>query len=275
MRVTAKTVYPKTPRAWLLGVFLCLPFAAQVAAECGRASGVAVQVARVVDGDTLKLRDGRSVRVLGINAPEMQRPGQPGQALAVEARGAAAAFVDAAKGRVFLGFEQQQRDHYDRLLAHVYDAQGQSLAVSLLRQGLVFPIAVPPNVAQADCLFAIQQQARQKGLGVWASRAWQPRPATGLTQADTGFQRIRGRVAKVTVNSSVWLELEGQLVVRIAKADWRYFPRRPADWQALLGQTLEVHGWVTPQRNRNKGFKPLVLAVHSPHALQVSAANKP
>ena len=270
MRVTAKSVYAKTPRAWLLGVFLCLPFA-QATAECGRASGAAVQVARVVDGDTLKLGDGRSVRVLGINAPEMQRRGQPGQALALEAKRAAEQFVAAAEGRVLLGFEQQQRDHYDRFLAHVYNTRGQSLAVSLLRQGLVFPIAVPPNVAQAGCLFAVQEAARQQGLGVWGSRAWQPRPATRLTVADTGFQRISGRVEKVAINSSVWLELEGQLVVRIAKADWRNFSRQPADWQALRGQTIEVHGWVTPQRNRNKGFKPLVLALHSPHGLRVSA----
>ena len=35
-----------------------------------------VEVARVVDGDTVRLRDGRSVRLIGINAPELAHNGR-------------------------------------------------------------------------------------------------------------------------------------------------------------------------------------------------------
>jgi endonuclease YncB( thermonuclease family) len=104
------------------GVFLCLcslflPSAA--VAECGFPTGELVQVARVSDGDTLKLQDGRSVRVLGINAPEIVHGNRPGQPLGRESRAAAQAFIDASKGKVRLGFERETHDHYGRFLAHV------------------------------------------------------------------------------------------------------------------------------------------------------------
>ena len=34
-------------------------------------------VRKVVDGDTLRLVDGRSVRLIGLNAPELARKGRP------------------------------------------------------------------------------------------------------------------------------------------------------------------------------------------------------
>ncbi len=48
------------------------------AAEACRPTGALqnVEVARVVDGDTVRLRDGRSVRLIGINAPELAHNGR-------------------------------------------------------------------------------------------------------------------------------------------------------------------------------------------------------
>ena len=46
----------------------------------------AALVVRVVDGDTLVLAGGAKVRVLGIDAPEMERDGQPADFLAHKAK---------------------------------------------------------------------------------------------------------------------------------------------------------------------------------------------
>jgi hypothetical protein len=142
------------------------------------------------------------------------------------------------------------------------------MAVSLLHQGMAFPIAIPPNINQSLCLFAAQDKARSRKVGVWGHTAWQPVPSLELSLRDTGFQRVMGRVEKVTINSSIWLELDGKLVLRIAKADWRHFPQKPADWQKFKGVTLDIQGWVTTQRSRNKNFKPLVMGVRSPLSLR-------
>ena len=59
-----------------------------------------VGVAKVVDGDTLRLVDGRSVRLIGINTPELGRDGRKAEPFAVAAQRRLRALVEASNGRV-------------------------------------------------------------------------------------------------------------------------------------------------------------------------------
>ena len=205
--------------------------------------GEAAVVERVYDGDTLKLRDGRHVRILGINTPEVDHGKEKtGQALGDEARLSAEAFFK-KDANVRLFYDVQRVDRYERTLAHVYNPKGESLSAYLLRLGLGFHVAVPPNLGLNQCLQAQEQVARQKHLGVWRDPAWRALPARGLTMRDTGFKRVVGRVDKVRVAQSVWLELDGPLVIKISPADLANFSHK--DWRSLTGKTLEVRGWVT------------------------------
>ena len=58
------------------------------------------QVERVVDGDTLRLKDGRSVRMIGLNAPETGKKGQSAEPYADAARKRLQALVARSDGRV-------------------------------------------------------------------------------------------------------------------------------------------------------------------------------
>lgn len=56
------------------------------AESCRMPSGLReAQVERVVDGDTLRLTDGRSVRMIGLNTPEKARAGKPAEPFALDA----------------------------------------------------------------------------------------------------------------------------------------------------------------------------------------------
>ncbi len=265
--------FKKTPASLLAGVFLCLLSSASVLAECGRPDTASIAVAKVQDGDTLKLSDGRSVRVLGINAPEITVGQKRGQPLGQEALVSARKFVAQAGGEVRLGFDVEKRDHYGRWLAHVYDNSGRSLAVEQVRAGMAFQISVPPNRAQESCLSSVEARARKNPSGVWRNSYWSSFPSTSLTTSDTGFRLVRGKVARVDVNSSVWIELEGELVAQIKKSDWQAFGR--SDWQSLVGKTLEVRGWITARKDSGSSkegkrrFKALVISLRAPSSLKV------
>jgi micrococcal nuclease len=258
----------KTPSVQTLGVLLFgfYWFAATFAmADCmPSGAGETALVTYVYDGDTLKLNDGRRLRVLGINAPEIDHgEEQTGQSLGEESRRAALAFFKSDK-TVRLFYDQQLRDRYGRTLAHIYDAQGNSLGAHLLRSGLAFHVAVPPNMSLNDCFIAQEAIARRKGLGVWGDPAWRAKPAMSLKREDRGFQRIIGRVLDVKVSQSVSLELEGLLVINIPSADLKRFPA--INWKAWSGKSVEVRGWVTERKPRKSGkrsvpnsFKPLVI----------------
>lgn len=250
----------KTPSVQTLGVllFVLSGFAVRLAvADCmPSGAGEVVTVERVYDGDTVKLADGRHVRLLGVNAPEVNHGGDHSeQALGKEARQAAEHFFQSSSSaRLF--YDHQLTDRYGRTLAHIYDLNGTSLAASLLRQGLAFHIAIPPNLSLNDCLAAQESIARKKGLGVWVHPSWQAKPAAALTLRDTGFQRITGRVISVVVKRSVWLELDGPVVIQITEKDQKNFATE--NWKALEGRSVEVRGWVVERSSEQSANKPTV-----------------
>ncbi|MBK3868848.1 thermonuclease family protein [Pseudomonas stutzeri] len=205
-----------------------------------------LDVAHVVDGDTLRLADGRSVRLIGINAPELGRKGRRSEAFAEAAHRRLQALLRAAGGRVGLVAGREAQDRYGRTLAHAYDEQGRNFEAMLLAEGLGFMVAVAPNTALVACHQRAEQDARQRGLGVWRKPG--VRTAQALTQG--GFAIIGGRVERVERNrGGYWLELEGPLVARIPPQALDAFDLQALP--ALVGQKIELRGWVLDRRSRS------------------------
>ena len=68
--------------AFFVSAVLALP----VHALCPAPQGLELQrVAQVIDGDTLRLDDGRSVRMIGLNTPERGRKGRSAEPFAEQA----------------------------------------------------------------------------------------------------------------------------------------------------------------------------------------------
>ena len=137
---------------------------------------------RVHDGDTLVLEDGRRVRLIGVNSPEVSSRG-PGDPFADEATRAAQNFL-AGSPSVLLLPGAETWDRYGRLLAHVFrPADGASLAAELIARGLAWQIAVPPNLAYLECNRAAEHQARVAARGVWSSQYLKPTMLAGCNRA--------------------------------------------------------------------------------------------
>jgi len=204
-----------------------------------------VDVARVIDGDTLRLADGRSIRLIGINTPELGRDGRRAEPYAVAAQRRLQALVNASDGRVGLVVGRERKDRYGRVLAHAYDVNGINLEASLLAEGLGFMVALAPNTALVACHQRAEQHGRHERLGVW--RKLTPRSPQSLRQG--GFTLIDARVARVERNrGGYWLEMDGPLVVHIPAQAFDAFDLRTLD--ALIGKRLEPRGWVVDRRGR-------------------------
>jgi micrococcal nuclease len=72
----------------------------------------------VNDGDTIVLKDGRRVRYIGINSPEVSHDGRKTDPYADSAKNYNKRLVFAKQVR--LEFDKEKKDHYGRLLAYVY-----------------------------------------------------------------------------------------------------------------------------------------------------------
>jgi len=131
----------------------------------GRVPVREARVAEVVDGDTVILDNGQKVRLLGIDAPELEREGEPAQFLAHKAK---AVLTDLARGkRVGLEYDRLRYDRYGRILAFLVLPDGTNLSRELVRQGLAHVYTVPPNMGFRGELLAAQREAMAARRGVW------------------------------------------------------------------------------------------------------------
>jgi len=122
---------------------------------------------RVVDGDTIKLDGGESVRYIGIDAPERDEPYYR------DARRYNEELL--ARGEMRLAYGRARYDHYGRTLAYVYvrAENGEVTFVNeeLVRAGWATTLEVPPNVAFASAFRRAEEEARRAGRGMWAGAA--------------------------------------------------------------------------------------------------------
>lgn len=209
-----------------------------------------VAVQRVVDGDTVRLSDGRSVRMIGLNTPELGKQGRSDEPFAVAARKRLESLVADSGGRVAVLPGKQAKDHYGRTLAHLYSVSGANLEAQMLADGLGFQVAVAPNVDLVACQQAAERSARQAGLGIWRHS-----PVLKAEQIQrSGFAVVSGRVSKVQRNrGGIWIELQDSVVLRVAPNLVGQFDS--ARLQALQGRQVEARGWVV-DRSRRGGLKP-------------------
>lgn len=223
-------------------------------------------VERVSDGDTLRLKDGRSVRLIGLNAPETGKKGQP---FADAARKRLQELVTRSDGRVGLLVGKQPQDRYGRTLAHVFGADGSNLEARLLADGLGYQVAIAPNVEMLDCQQAAERSARMAGLGLWRqSPVLAPQQITR-----SGFALVGGKVSQVQRNrGGLWIDLQGGLVLHIAPNQLANFDQKTLE--NLQGAQVEARGWVLDRSKRgglNAGQARWMLSLTHQGMLKVPA----
>jgi endonuclease YncB( thermonuclease family) len=253
----------KRPFFFWCAVFLAACAGPAAADDCAATQwDERVTIKQVFDGDTVELTDGRHVRFIGVNAPEVEHQPAPAQPLAEEAkRRVEQAF--AADRTALLRYDAERFDVHKRTLAHLYRADKRSVEAELLEIGLAFSIAIPPNLAHADCYAAKEREARAQKRGIWAQSYYNPVAAADVTADRLGFQRVRGVVQRVGQSKkSIWLNLSRNVALRVDREDLRYFTAM--NLQEFKGRELEARGWITQFKNGD-----FVMRVRHPAALEV------
>ncbi len=137
-----------------------------------------IVVIEVIDGDTLRLETGQSVRLIGIDCPEMyesdklyrdaRNTGKDIGMIIAQGEQAHRFTQGLVKGKVVsVEFDQEKYDSYGRLLAYVFLADGTFVNTEIVKHGYARPLTIAPNLKYADWIQQLYWEAQQKGRGLW------------------------------------------------------------------------------------------------------------
>jgi len=222
---------------------------------CDLPASEAGTVASVIDGETLQLTDGRTVRLIGAKAPmpPLGWRGDDPWPFVDDAREALEAL--AANQRVELGLGGSRIDRHGHLLAQVYVVSGDErlwLQQALIAKGLARVYSFPDNRACVAELLAREAEARDKQVGLWGSSLYRVASALDLKRLGRlthSYQLVEGTVASVG-------EGGGRIYLNFAQ-DWRRdftvsvdrkaapaFAAAGIDLKGVAGKRLRVRGFL-------------------------------
>lgn len=218
-------------------------------------------VAKIIDGDTIHLKDGRKIRLIGINTPELGRRGAASQAFGLQAYEALVQLLQ-GHNKVGLSYDKDKKDRYKRSLAYLVLPDGQSVERLLLSKGLAHSIVVPPNDRRIKCYRSIEKTARDKKLGLWRLPENQWFKSSRLSTKSKGLRYVSGTVSGYSESKkSFYLKLGSKLSIRIAKKDKKYFST--INLKKLVGRYIRVRGWVSTHKGRQS------IYIRTAHDLQI------
>ncbi len=144
-------------------------------------------VTRVIDGDTIEVNIAGTIYTvcyIGIDAPELDDKRAEYCALAQEATRYNRQLVEGEMVR--LEKDISETDQYGRLLRYIY-VDDILINAELVRQGLAWAEAYPPDTKYQDYLKEMEAEAKQAGRGIWALTY----PAPSTTPTLTGVSNVQ------------------------------------------------------------------------------------
>ena len=125
-----------------------------------------VRVERIIDGDTIKLVDGRTVRYIGIDTPETRHPTKGVECFGKEASQHNRGLVEGQL--VELEKDVSETDRYGRQLRYVW-LKGQMINQQLVAEGYAHASSYLPDVKYQALLDEAERQATAGQKGLWQS----------------------------------------------------------------------------------------------------------
>lgn len=224
-------------------------------------SGGTATVAKIVDGDTVVLDDGREVRLVGIQAPKLPL-GRKGFKKWPLADTAAKALEELVLGRVVeLRFGGRRIDRYRRLLAHLFVDGETWVQGALLATGMARVYTFPDNRKLAAEMYEREKAARRKRRGIWSNGFYKLRGVDGISRDVGSFQVIEGIVLKTArVRSRIYLNFgpdwRTDFTIVIPTKNVGVFQSVGMEPLEMEGRRVRARGWI------RKWNGPMIDATH-------------
>jgi len=153
-----------------------------------------IKVKKVIDGDTIILSNGKHLRYIGLDTPEVRirKRGKfiyDPQPFSLEAKKMNKKLVENKFIRV--EFDVEKLDTYGRILGYCFVGDT-FVNDELIKEGLAVLYTKPPNVKYTKVFIESQEQARSLHKGLWG--VYEAVPSSDAYKFINQIRRVRGRV---------------------------------------------------------------------------------
>lgn len=153
----------------------CVGPAAQEPAAGTRDDEDATQIGRVVvvfDGDTVRVAleggSAETVRLIGVDAPEVHHPERPVERFGREAAAFTTSLARGQRVRLEADAQSADRDRHGRLLRYVFLPDGRLLNAEIITQGFAHALTLYP-FGRMESFRVLEREAREAGRGLWGA----------------------------------------------------------------------------------------------------------
>ncbi|MBU7048066.1 MAG: thermonuclease family protein [Theionarchaea archaeon] len=226
----------------------------------------------IIDGDTFRLSTGETVRLIGIDAPELSQPGGE------ESRQYLANLISGKNITPEKGYED--RDKYNRLLRFVY-IDDLCINEEMIRQGYAEARYLSENPIR-EYYIQLEIEAETAKAGLWSDNIFQPRsnlrwgddiPVVNWKDADKYYNQyviVEGTIVDIYNSGNVcFLNFHTDyqyFTAVIFASDFPGFPFIPEDF--YLGKTVQIIGLI----KEYKGSPEII--VKTPQQIRIVSQNQ-
>lgn len=233
-----------------------------------KSSALDIKVVKVIDGDTVKLANGKLLRYIGIDTPEMRLKEEDAFVLSPQpwAKEATDFNRKLVEGKtVHIEFDIEKNDRYGRLLGYCYVAND-FINGKLVEEGFAVIYSNPPNIKYSDLLYNLQKEARGNKRGLWGS--YEVIDCQDAGNYINQIRTVRGRVvSSYKSDKAVFLYFSKTnkkdfLKVVIFNKALKYFAAKNIEPSSFYkDKTIEVSG-------RIRDYKGPEIIVSSPYEIE-------
>ena len=237
------------------------------------------RVDKVIDAQTILMKDGKIVRLLGLGYPLPTGEDMDMSAIAakeqLEKLLPEATEVMLYQKRQISDVKRGRVNRMGHLLVHLVKKENEEwVNGTIAGEGLAWVATDAANPEMADQLYALEDTARKDGKGLWIKDS-----VNGLLTADTAvdgegqFRVVEGIVNRAaTSKNNLYLNFgtdwKKDFTVMVSADLRRQLSRRNIDPMSFAGKTVRVRGWI---RSWNGPF----MELETPERLEIVTTSGP
>lgn len=207
------------------------------------------RVVKIIDGDTLELENGLTVRLVGLQAPKIAlgRKNFFEWPLGYKSKDALSTLT--LGKTVSLYFGGREMDRYGRSLAHLFLKDGTWVQGEMLSRGMARVYSFSDNRSVVKEMLEIETQARRRSNGIWALNYYDIIPQHKSGKFTNSFRIISGQVKDVaSVRSNTYLnfgdDYKTDFTIVIPNKVKKMFNESDINLSELTGKNIIVRGWL-------------------------------